>query len=398
MPLPSHFVTLAPRPVPGGPRITAVALITSASRPASDRPLWLAYAGLCLLCWALYVMAGTDWQRGAWHMWKGLYLASWNMGPPIVLGCAGLPWARWLQRQPRPVPQLLALHATGAAVFVVGWQALDYAASVWFYGVEHSNATLQRMVLWQAMWGVFVYVALMLGFSGALHARRANAVALGAARAEAALVRAELAAISGKLNPHFLFNTLNSLLMLTRRDPAAAEQSLLRFSRMMRYVLGSSGGTSAGRAERVTLQEELDFVRDYLELESLRLGSRLKVEWQIDPATVHDAIPPLTLQPLVENSVLHGIAPQVQGGTVRIRAERLATPDALLLRVDDDGAGCTWPPPPSAAEPKTGGVGLSALRRRFELDFGGRAELSMTSAPGAGFQVHIVIPRSEVMA
>ena len=374
---------------------------SSAPPPASDRPLWFAYAGLCLLCWALYVMAGTEWQRGAWHMWKGLYLASWNMGPPIVLGFAGLPWARWLQRQPRSLPRRLALHAAGCAAFVIGWQALDYAASVWLYGLEHSNATLQRMVLWQAMWGVFVYVALMLGFSGALHARRANAVALGAARAEAALVRAELAAISGKLNPHFLFNTLNSLLMLTRRDPAAAEQSLLRFSRMMRYVLG----TSAGSAERVTLQEELDFVRDYLELESLRLGPRLKVEWQIDPATVHDEIPPLTLQPLVENSVLHGIAPQVQGGTVRIRAERVATPDGLLLRVDDDGAGCTWPQANAAesntgAKPvaKIGGVGLSALRRRFELDFGGHARLSITSAPGAGFQVRIMIPQSELVA
>jgi len=372
--------------------------MTSASRPASDRPVWLAYAGLCLLCWALYVMAGTEWQRGAWHMWKGLYLASWNMGPPIALGCAGLPWARWLQRRARPVPQLLALHAAGAAVFVIGWQALDYAASVGFYGLEHSNATLQRMMLWQAMWGVFVYVALMLGFGGALHARRANAVALGAARAEAALVKAELAAISGKLNPHFLFNTLNSLLLLTRRDPAAAEQSLLRFSRMMRYILSSSGGTSAGGTERVTLQEELDFVRDYLELESLRLGPRLKVEWQIDPATVHDAIPPLTLQPLVENSVLHGIAPQVQGGTVRIHAERVASPEALSLRVDDDGAGCTWPPAESKTAAKSGGVGLSALRRRFELDFGGRAKLSMTSAPGAGFQVHILIPQAELVA
>lgn len=367
-----------------------MAIASSSSSPSShlssDRSLWLAYAGLCLLCWALYVMAGTDWQRGAWHMWKGLYLASWNMGPPIVLGCAALPWARWLQRRARPVPRLLALHAVAAAVFAAGWQSLDYAASVWLYGVEHSNATLQRMILWQAMWGVFVYVALMLGFGGALHARRANAVALGAARAEAALVRAELAAISGKLNPHFLFNTLNSLLMLTRRDPAAAEQSLLRFSRMMRYVLG----TSTGSAERVTLQEELDFVRDYLELESLRLGSRLKVEWQIDPAAVHDSIPPLTLQPLVENSVVHGIAPRLQGGTVRIHAERLATPGALSLRVDDDGAGCTWPPLEAG---KPGGVGLSALRRRFELDFDGRAELSVTSAPGAGFRVHILIPQ-----
>lgn len=89
------------------------------------------------------------------------------------------------------------------------------------YGNDHAEAMLQRLGLWQGMWGVFIYLALMLGFGGALHARRANAVALGAARAEAALVRAGLAAISGKLNPRFLFNTLNSLLMLTRRDPAA---------------------------------------------------------------------------------------------------------------------------------------------------------------------------------
>ena len=371
-----------------------MATITPASHPSSDRPLWLAYAGLCLLCWALYVMAGTDWQRGAWHMWKGLYLASWNMGPPIVLGCAGLPWARWLHRRAWHVPQLLALHAAGAAVFVAGWQALDYAASVSLYGVEHSNATLQRMVLWQAMWGVFVYVALMLGFSGALHARRANAVALGAARAEAALVRAELAAISGKLNPHFLFNTLNSLLMLTRRDPAAAEQSLLRFSRMMRYVLGTSGGTSGGGAERVTLQEELDFVRDYLGLEALRLGARLRVVWDIDPETDDDALPPLTLQPLVENAIAHGIAPRAQPGTVQIACKREPHADVLLVRVSDDGAGCVWPPPPTPGRPP--GVGLGALIRRFELDYDGRARLDVRSAPGAGFSVEILIPQTDI--
>jgi LytS/YehU family sensor histidine kinase len=247
------------------------------------------------------------------------------------------------------------------------------------------------------MWGVFVYVALMLGFGGALHARRAHAAALAAARAEAALVRAELAAISGKLNPHFLFNTLNSLLMLTRRDPAAAEQTLLRFSRMMRYVLD----TTRDAADRVTLQEELDFVRDYLELESLRLGTRLHVEWAIDPATVDDPIPPLTLQPLVENSIVHGIAPQLAGGTVRIESRRVAESDSLMLRVADDGAGCRWPPAAAgtgAAAGKAAGVGLAALRRRFELDFGGHAKFAVHSAPGAGFQVEILIPCAELHA
>jgi len=239
-------------------------------------------------------------------------------------------------------------------------------------------------VLWRAMWGVFAYFALVSGFASSLHARRAQRVAIAAARAEAALVRAELANISGKLNPHFLFNTLNSLLILTRKDPAAAEQALLRFSRMMRYVLD----TTRSATDRVALEDELSFVRDYLALESLRLGTRLKVDWQIDPATLGDEIPPLTLQPLVENSIVHGIAPQIAGGTVRIESRRRADPEALALTVRDDGAGCRWPPAPGSA----GGVGLSALRRRFELDFDGSAQLQVRSAPGAGFQVEILIP------
>lgn len=359
-------------------------------RPASDRGLWLAYAGLCALCWVLYAMAGTDGQRGGWRFAQGVFDATWTLAPLMALGCAGLPWVRWLHRRDPAPTKRLALHLSAALLFVTAWQALDYAAALWFFGEDHARATFQQYVLWRATWGVFVYVALMLGFGGALHARRAAEAALGAARAEAALVRAELAAIHGKLNPHFLFNTLSSLQVLTRRDAAAAEQALLRFSRLMRYVLD----TTRGSADRVALQDELDFVRDYLALESLRLGTRLRVEWQIDPATVHDPIPPLTLQPLVENSIVHGIAPQRAGGTVRIEAAHHEGEDALALRVADDGAGCAWPP---AAPPKSG-VGLAALMRRFELDFGGRARLSVRSAPGAGFAVEILIPRSELAA
>lgn len=396
------------------------ALPDPAAPALGERRLWLAYAGLCALSWALYAMAGTDWQRGGWRLLEGAYEATWNLGPPMLLGALGLPWARWLARRwaarPPAVLAKLAWHAAGALAFVLAWQALDYASAWWFFGPEHAEATFEQRVLWRAMWGVFVYVALVLGFGGALAARSAHRAALAAARAEAALVRAELAAISGKLNPHFLFNTLNSLIMLTRRDPAAAEATLLRFSRMMRYVLD----TQRGAADRVTLQEELDFVRDYLELEALRLGQRLRVEWLIAPETLDLPIPPLTLQPLVENSIVHGIAPLLEGGTVRIEAQQLLNkgqPETLALRVADDGAGCTWPLPavaagathgktadqPSDPTPDKGagrtsgsGVGLSALRRRFELDFGGRARLQVQSAPGQGFRVEILIPCSEL--
>jgi LytS/YehU family sensor histidine kinase len=277
-----------------------------------------------------------------------------------------------------------ALAAAPALVFVVAWQLIDFVVAWALFGADHATATFQQRVLWRAMWGVFAYFALVFGFASALHARRAQRAALTAARAEAALVRAELANISGKLNPHFLFNTLNSLLILTRSDPAAAEQALLRFARMMRYVLD----TTRSASDRVALEDELDFVRDYLALESLRLGTRLKVDWQIDPATLGDAIPPLTLQPLVENSIVHGIAPRIAGGTVRIASTRRTDPDVLALTVGDDGAGCTWPPQPG----KASGVGLSALKRRFELDFDGSARLQVQSAPGRGFQVEILIP------
>lgn len=355
---------------------------------APDRGLWLGYAGLCLLCWVLYAMAGTEGQRGGWRLAQGVFDATWTLGPPMLLGCAGLPWVRWLRARPCGGATRMALHLAAALAFVAAWQALDYAAAWAFFGADHAGATFEQYVLWRAMWGVFVYVALVLGFGGALDARRAHAAALDAARAEAALVRAELAAISGKLNPHFLFNTLNSLQVLTRRDAAAAEQALLRFSRLMRYVLD----TTRGATDRVALQDELDFVRDYLELEALRLGPRLRVTWQIDPETVDHAIPPLTLQPLVENSILHGIAPKLDGGTVRIQSAHVDAGAALALRVADDGAGCAWPP----AAPARRGVGLAALARRFELDFGGRARLDVRSAPGAGFEVEILIPRSEL--
>ncbi|HSI57605.1 MAG TPA: histidine kinase [Ideonella sp.] len=358
-----------------------------APRPAtSDRPLWLAYAGLCLLCWSLYGVAGTDWQRGSDRLWDALYEATWNLGPPMLLGVALLPWTRLLQRQAWPAPARLLAHLGAALAFALLWHGLDFVLSWWFFGIAHAGATLEQRLVWRTAWAVLVYIAMVLGFNGALQGRRAQASAVAAAQAEAGLVRAELAAITGKLNPHFFFNTLNSLHFLLRKDAGAAEASLLRFARMMRYLLDSRRGA----ADRVPLQDELDFVRDYLALEALRLGTRLKVEWAIDEAALDDPIPPLTLQPLVENCIVHGIAPRVQGGTVRVEAQRRSDPPSLLLRVADDGAGCEWPP--ATRNPASRGVGLSSLQRRFEVDYEGLARMQVHSAPGAGFHVEILIP------
>jgi len=355
--------------------------------------LWLAYAGTCLLAWLLYVLAGTEVQRGLWEWREAVYQASLSLWPAMVLGALALPWVRMLQR--RGAGTAAALHVMAALLFGALWQGLEFMASWGLFGADHARAMLAQTLLWRGIWGIVVYAALAAAFSAVLQSQAARAALLSAAQAEAALARAELAAISGKLNPHFLFNTLNTLIALTRRDAAAAEQGLLRFSGMLRYVLA----TKREATERVPLSDEIEFVRDYLALESLRLGSRLHVDWQLDPATLSDEIPPLTLQPLVENSVLHGVAPRLAGGRIRIEARRNALNQGLDLTIADDGPGCdpaelARERPGGPGNRTTGGIGLAALRRRFELDFEGRARLRVRTAKGQGFQVDLWIPQA----
>ena len=367
----------------------------AATPTAADRRLWLAYAGICVVCWTLYAIAGTEWLSGSWRAWEAAYEATWNLLPPMLLGTLVLPWVRGLQHAETPWPAGIAAHVAGALAFAAAWQASEFAIAAALFGRPHAVATFEQRVLWRTTWAVFTYGALVLGFAGALHARRANRAAVAAAQAEAALVRAELAAISGKLQPHFLFNTLNSIVLLTRKDPVAAERALLGFSRMLRYLLDADRAAGG----RVPLADELDFVRDYLALESLRLGARLAIEWQVDAEVAADVrVPPLTLQPLVENAVVHGIAPRPGPGRVRIACRRDGASGELRLAVDDDGAGCVWPPAPGAVAGRRAGIGLAALRRRFELDYEGRARFDVRSAPGRGFGVSIAIPSERVEA
>jgi hypothetical protein len=362
--------------------------VPSTPEPAGRRPLWIAYGCACGVAWLLYVLAGAEYQRGLWQLWQAVYQATLSLWPPMVLGVGVLPWVRRIQDGQAGTAAAVALHAVGALAFGVAWQACDYSVSAILYGRVYANVTLVQTVLWRAIWGVIAYAAIATAFTAWLQARRARAASLAAAQAESALARAELAVISGKLNPHFLFNTLNSLIALTRKDPQAAEAALMRFSGMLRYVLN----TKRSADDRVSLGEEIEFVRDYLALESLRLGKRLRVDWQLDPATLADAIPPLSLQPLVENAIQHGISPRVDGGRVAIRSARNTMNQGLELSVEDDGAGCE---PGRLDDParERSGIGLTALRRRFALDYDGRARLQIRTRPGAGFRVDLWIPQ-----
>jgi hypothetical protein len=199
---------------------------------------------------------------------------------------------------------------------------------------------------------------------------------------EARLARAELAALKAQLQPHFLFNTLNTISSLVRKEPLKAEAMLARLGDLLRVVLRDH------RADEVPLADELAFVDGYLELVQVRFGDRVRVTRQIDDAALDGLVPQLLLQPLVENAVHHGVGPRLAGGTMLIRAERRS--DVIELEVSDDGVGAG-----EVAE----GVGLANTRARLEHLYGQNHRFETRSSVEAGFAVLIEIPyRTEARA
>ncbi len=186
---------------------------------------------------------------------------------------------------------------------------------------------------------------------------------------------AQLAALQAQLNPHFLFNALNTVASLVRTDPPAAEETVGNLAQVLRRTLDRS------RRALATLDDEVDYLQAYLSVEKERFGNRLTVEWSIDPRTLPLKIPPMTLQPLVENSLKHGIGGRLEGGRLTIRSTLEG--GSLLLQVVDDGAGFL----PHFRE----GTGLRNLRERLDTLYGDDSELRVGTA-GEGATVTVRIP------
>jgi LytS/YehU family sensor histidine kinase len=218
------------------------------------------------------------------------------------------------------------------------------------------------------------YAAKAIGDSTRFLYRHAQEQTRRAERAQAEATRAQLEALQAQLNPHFLFNALNTIAALVRTDARAAERTVEDLAHVLRRTLDRA------KRARVRLDEELAFVRAYLAVENARFGPRLHVEWAIEEGALACAVPPLTLQPLVENALKHAFAQRIDGGHVHIAAERA---DGILrLRVQDDGAGF-------ANEWREGG-GLGNLRGRLDNLYGDAASIEVRNDSGA--MVTITLP------
>lgn len=194
------------------------------------------------------------------------------------------------------------------------------------------------------------------------------------------LNEARLAALTRQINPHFLFNTLNSIASLIRIDPEQARTMIYRLSSILRSLLKM-------RENLNTLREELQFIDDYMGIELVRFGAKLRFVKEIDPATVDRLVPSMVLQPLVENSIKHGLSSKVDGGMIRIRS-RLEG-GRLFLLVEDDGVGI---PEAKLATLFEQGIGISNVNERLKVLFGNGYRMSIDSRPGHGTQTEIELP------
>ncbi len=212
------------------------------------------------------------------------------------------------------------------------------------------------------------------------HERRAAQLGLEASQLETQLARAQLDALRMQIHPHFLFNTLNTISVLMQEDTIAANRMLLRLSELLRLTLKNTN------MHEVSLRQELEFLRSYLEIEQTRFQDRLRVRMEIDPESLDAQVPNLILQPLVENAIRYAVAPRATASTVEIRTARRN--GHVELQVRDDGFGIDETMKSSAAS----GIGLSNTQARLEKLYGTAHQFQLSPAEGGGLLVTITIP------
>lgn len=293
-------------------------------------------------------------------------------------GTYALGMARWIHRTRSQIGRY-ALHGlTLVASVILGAETAFLLLRV-LPGLPDPD--IARIDLYR-VGGLVMVVVFTIEFTYTRLRAHARAVELREERTRRNAVRAQLEALQARTDPHFLYNSLNTVASLIEEDPRLAERAVERLSGIFRYALEGS------RRTEVRLAEEVEAVRGYLEVEALRFGDRLRTHIRMDPGCSEYRIPPLLLQPLVENAVLHGVASRVEGGTVEVDAR--CTDRELVLRVSDDGPG------PGSSQHAGSGTALETLRTRLELVYGEEARLIGRRGDGGGYTAEIVLPLSLV--
>ena len=293
----------------------------------------------------------------------------WSFTPFIDLSLY-----RWVRRnliKPRIDRQFLMLFLILAAEAVRDWLSHAY---------PHRLFALLAGRLWiQAL----VWLCAPINVGIALKVWNTLRIEMKLEEQKRLLLEARLDALQRQINPHFLFNTLNSIASLVRVKPELAREMIVKLGNILRALLKEHDSY-------LPLSEELKFTDDYLDIEVVRFGAdKLRVEKQIDERTLQVLVPSILLQPLIENSIKHGLEPRLKGGTVTLRS-RLEG-DRVRIEVADDGVGM-GARPASALSRAGAGIGMKNVRERLEVLYGNDAQFKVISNPGRGTSVLIDLP------
>ena len=320
-----------------------IAAIQFAFRPNTDYAVPLVYSvGIGTFTWALIDFGShlfpsaqeTGWPKGAAAVWFPIagIVGGYMLG--TITADAWFGWSSW---------DLQSVEQIRYSVLVT---LLASVAITYFFYTKGKRAELEKQ----------------------------------AAQAKAHASESKLKLLQTQIEPHMLFNTLANLRALINTDPHAATKMLDRLNDYLRATLNAS------RATLHPLQTEFDRLRDYLELMSVRMGPRLQFTLDLPPELASRSVPTLLLQPLVENSIKHGLEPQVAGGSITVRASQ--TNEALTLQVTDTGVGLRSP---SISTPDNG-FGLSQVRERLATAYGNEATLTIAANAPSGTLITIALP------
>ncbi len=332
--------------------------------PIFSRRAWLvaylaaAGVGAALLALLLRAAGALSWSTAA------------GLAGPLALLYAFVCLTPWYLCRVLPLgathPAKIAVEHLGSAVLATG---LWVAAAQLLGRIFDASAGAQAVTPYLTAVGLLLY-CLSVALHYVLLAMRASREAAIQAR------DAELRALKAQINPHFLFNSLNSIAALAVKDPPQARQMCILLSDFLRRTLG------LGEKASISWEEEIQLVGAYLDIERIRFGERLRVEMQVDGACGQCQVPPLLLQPLVENAVKHGIATMVDGGTIRVNS-RLE--EGLLQVFVENGYDADAP------APRRQGLGLRNVRNRLETSFGSAARLT-TGTEDSIFRIEMILP------
>lgn len=293
----------------------------------------------------------------------------WSFTPFVDLSLYR--WIRRILLRPRLDPQFLMLFLIVAGEVCRIWLARTF---------PHKLFALTPTQPWVK---VLVWLSAPIVVGIALKVWNALRIEMKLEEQKHLLLEARLDALQRQINPHFLFNTLNSIASLVRVKPELAREMTVKLANILRALLKDHD-------TYVPLSHELNFTDDYLDIEVVRFGAdKLRVEKEIDPQTLDVMVPSILLQPLIENSIKHGLEPRIHGGTVTLRSKLAG--DRVLIEVADDGVGM-------GDRPNTGirrdgaGIGMKNVQERLEVLYGQQATFKVVSNPGRGTLVSIEIP------